>query len=310
MKKLFALLLLSGIALHGQGQKRMPHYRLPPVPAANVTLTDSFWKPRIETAFHEGFDWVTLHFDPNNGGYRTFRESQRRDTVKVALLLSFSFLLAAFEDADLLPFSAMLADPLFRDVLDFYAATERKTDDRDLLAGEIATRAEALATRGLLLRDDPTKPFRKRFLLTLKPEMARVMARFAASDSARRLAARLAALGIDPKPAEAEAPQGNALAGKSVVITGTLSQPREAFERLIRQNGGTVQGAVSKKTAFLLAGANPGGSKWDKAQTLGTPVLDEAAFLALLGGQPPPPPSPKPKAAPAYEQGDLFGGLA
>ena len=212
-------------------------------------------------------------------------------------------------------FSAMLADPLFRDVLDFYAATERKTDDRDLLAGEIATRAEALAKRGLLLRDDPTKPFRKRFLLTLKPEMARVMARFAASDYARRLAARLAALGIDPKPAEAEAPQGNALAGKSVVITGTLSQPREAFERLIRRNGGTVQGAVSKKTAFLLAGANPGGSKWDKAQTLGTPVLDEAAFLALLGGQPPPPPpppppAPKPKAAPAYEQGDLFGGLA
>ena len=89
MKKLFALLLLSGIALHGQGQKRMPHYKLIPVPAANVTLTDSFWKPRIETAFHEGFDWVTLHFDPNNGGYRTFRESQRRDTVKVEPVTTF-----------------------------------------------------------------------------------------------------------------------------------------------------------------------------------------------------------------------------
>lgn len=89
MKKLFALLLLSSIALHGQGQKRMPHYKLTPVPAANVTLTDSFWKPRIETAFHEGFDWVTLHFDPNNGGYRTFRESQRRDTVKVEPVTTF-----------------------------------------------------------------------------------------------------------------------------------------------------------------------------------------------------------------------------
>ena len=67
----------------------MPHYKLIPVPAANVTLTDSFWKPRIETAFHEGFDWVTLHFDPNNGGYRTFRESQRRDTVKVEPVTTF-----------------------------------------------------------------------------------------------------------------------------------------------------------------------------------------------------------------------------
>ena len=190
-------------------------------------------------------------------------------------------------------------------MLDFYAATERKTDDRDLLTGEIAARAEALAKHGLILRDDPAKSFRKRFLLTIKPEMARVMARFVASDYARRLAERLAALGIDPKPAEAEAPTGGALAGKAFVITGTLSQPREAFERLIRQNGGTVQGAVSKKTTHLLAGANPGGSKWDKAQALGTPVLDEAAFLALLGAPPPAKP-----AAPAYVQDDLLGDLA
>ena len=203
-------------------------------------------------------------------------------------------------------FSALLGDgALFRDVLDFYAATERKTDDRDLLTGEIAARAEALAKHGLILRDDPAKSFRKRFLLTIKPEMARVMARFVASDYARRLAERLAALGIDPKPAEAEAPTGGALAGKAFVITGTLSQPREAFERLIRQNGGTVQGAVSKKTTHLLAGANPGGSKWDKAQALGTPVLDEAAFLALLGAPPPAKP-----AAPAYVQDDLLGDLA
>ena len=222
-------------------------------------------------------------------------------------------------------FSALLGDPLFRDVLDFYAATERKTDDRDLLAGEIATRAEALAARGLVLRDDPEKSFRKRFLLTVKPEMARTMARFQASDYARRLAARLAALGIDPKPVEAEAPKGSALAGKQFVITGTLSQPREIFECLIRDNGGAVQSGVSKKTDYLLIGADPGGSKYTKAQALGTPLLDEAAFMALLGagaeqGEPakpgpsaaqPAPAEQKPPAAPAQAliQDDLFGEL-
>ena len=208
--------------------------------------------------------------------------------------------------------SALFTDPLFDDVLAFYEATERKTGDRDLLAGEIATRAQALAERGLLLRDDPDKSFRDRFLLTIKPEMAREMTRFLRSDYAHRVAARLAELGIDPKPL-AEAPVGTALAGKSFVITGTLSKPREAFERLIRENGGTVQSSVSKKTSYLLIGADPGGSKYTKAQTLGTPMLDEAQFAALLG-QPesvpaePETPPPAPAAAP-YVQDDLFGGL-
>lgn len=208
--------------------------------------------------------------------------------------------------------SALFADPLFEDVLAFYEATERKTEDRDLLAGEIATRAQALAERGLLQRDDPDKSFRDRFLLTIKPEMAREMTRFLRSDYAHRVAARLAELGIDPKPL-AEAPVGTALAGKSFVITGTLSKPRETFERLIRENGGAVQSSVSKKTSYLLIGADPGGSKYNKAQALGTPMLDEAQFATLLGqadsapAEPEtPPPSP---AATPYVQDDLFGGL-
>ena len=210
-------------------------------------------------------------------------------------------------------FSAMFSDPLFDDVLAFYEATARKTDDRDLLAGEVVTRANALAARGLLLRDDPGKPFRDRFLLTVKPEMAREMAKFLRSGYARRTAERLAELGIDPKPV-AEAPVGTALAGKSFVITGALSKPREAFERLIRENGGTVQGAVSKKTSFLLVGADPGGSKYAKALALGTPQLNEAQFLALLAPEEGPAPSrpggPDVPVSRPYVQDDLFGGLA
>ena len=209
-------------------------------------------------------------------------------------------------------FSAMARDPLFRDVLAFYEATERKVETkeaRDLLAGEIATRAHALAARGLLLRDAPSRDFRARFLLTVKPEMAREMERFLRSDYARRLAARLAALGIDPAPEAPATPGTGPLAGKRFVITGTLSQPRETFERLIRENGGSVQSSVSRKTDYLLVGADPGGGKFDKAQALGTPQLDEAAFHALLG-EAPTPPAAASTEAPAPIQDDLFGDLA
>ena len=75
----------------------------------------------------------------------------------------------------------------------------------------------------------------------------------------------------------------DALAGKTVVVTGTLpTLSREEAEKLIAQHGGHAAGSVSKKTSFVLAGEKAG-SKLDKAQSLGVPVLDEAAFFALLG---------------------------
>jgi DNA ligase (NAD+) len=66
------------------------------------------------------------------------------------------------------------------------------------------------------------------------------------------------------------------------VITGTLEQmSRDAAREAILERGGKVTGSVSKKTDYLVAGADPG-SKLDKAHQLGVEVLDEAAFLALL----------------------------
>ena len=73
-----------------------------------------------------------------------------------------------------------------------------------------------------------------------------------------------------------------ALAGKSFVITGTLSMPREAYKEQIEKAGGKVSGSVSKKTDYVLAGAEAG-SKLAKAQELNIAVLDEAAFYTLLG---------------------------
>jgi DNA ligase (NAD+) len=73
------------------------------------------------------------------------------------------------------------------------------------------------------------------------------------------------------------------LAGKSVVITGTLaSMSRADAEELVRKCGGTVSSSVSKRTGYVVVGASPG-SKAAKAEQLGVPVLDEAQFLALVG---------------------------
>src|SRR5580704_401671 len=75
---------------------------------------------------------------------------------------------------------------------------------------------------------------------------------------------------------------GGALAGKTFVITGTLPNlAREEAKARIESAGGKVSGSVSKKTDYVLAGADPG-SKLDKANQLGIPVIGEPDLLALL----------------------------
>jgi len=73
------------------------------------------------------------------------------------------------------------------------------------------------------------------------------------------------------------------LVGKAVVVTGTLQGfSREEAEAAIKQRGGKSPGSVSAKTFAVVVGAEPGASKLTKAEALGVPVLDEAAFLSLL----------------------------
>lgn len=72
------------------------------------------------------------------------------------------------------------------------------------------------------------------------------------------------------------------LSGKTFVITGTLSKPRNHFKNLIEGQGGKVAGSVSSNTDYLLAGADPG-SKLEKAGKLGVEIIDESRLNELLG---------------------------
>ena len=88
-----------------------------------------------------------------------------------------------------------------------------------------------------------------------------------------------------PPPEAAIGTESGPLAGKTVVVTGTLTGfDRQGAEAAIRAAGGKVGGSVSSKTDYVVAG-DKAGSKLAKAQELGVPVLDEEAFRRLLDGE-------------------------
>jgi DNA ligase (NAD+) len=105
-----------------------------------------------------------------------------------------------------------------------------------------------------------------------------------AGESGRATIAGLQAAGVRLELLEAERAGAGPLTGKTLVVTGTLARfSRQEAEEAIRRAGGRSSGSVSKKTDYLVAGAE-GGSKLAKATKLGVPVIDEAAFEQLLAG--------------------------
>jgi DNA ligase (NAD+) len=81
------------------------------------------------------------------------------------------------------------------------------------------------------------------------------------------------------------ATQTGALTGKTFVITGALpTMSREEATEFIKSKGGKVTDSVSKKTDYLVVGADPGGTKFNKAQELGVPRIDETELRRLAGG--------------------------
>ncbi|MFN3597275.1 MAG: NAD-dependent DNA ligase LigA, partial [Rubricoccaceae bacterium] len=121
------------------------------------------------------------------------------------------------------------------------------------------------------------------------PETAASVAAWFAQEDNRATVAALAALGVrteryaDEAAPEAPAP-GAPLAGKTVVLTGTLPTLTRAEARaLVEAAGGRVAGSVSGKTDFVVAG-EAAGAKRARAEALGVPVLDEGALRALVAG--------------------------
>ncbi len=111
------------------------------------------------------------------------------------------------------------------------------------------------------------------------PEVAASVRAFADDPKNRAVVEHLLQAGVEP---QAPAAPSGALAGKTFVLTGGLaSLTRGDAESRILRAGGRVSGSVSKNTSYVVAGTDPG-SKLAKAKKLDVPILDEAAFLALL----------------------------
>ena len=116
------------------------------------------------------------------------------------------------------------------------------------------------------------------------PVVTRNVLDFFASATGKKVLRRIKELGIQPKNEKVSAKKAAELplAGKTFVITGTLpSMTREEATEKIEALGGHVTGSVSRKTDYVLAGAEPG-SKFDKAKELGIRVIDENQFRKMV----------------------------
>lgn len=95
---------------------------------------------------------------------------------------------------------------------------------------------------------------------------------------------RLEAAGLQMQLSEDKmVPAGNALEGKTIVISGTfVHHSREEYKEMIESHGGKNVGSISKKTSFVLAGENMGPAKLEKCTKLGIPIVSEDELLAML----------------------------
>ena len=119
------------------------------------------------------------------------------------------------------------------------------------------------------------------------PIVAHSLHTFFAQPHNREVVQALRAAGVHWPEGEALAPTEMPLAGLTVVLTGTLSSMgRDEAKDRLEALGAKVAGSVSKKTSYVVAGAEAG-SKLEKAQALGVPVLDEEGLKRLLAGEKP-----------------------
>jgi len=122
-----------------------------------------------------------------------------------------------------------------------------------------------------------------------------------ADERNRTLIERLKEYGLQLAISEEKlATKSSLLEGKVVVVSGVFTHhSRDEYKALIEQNGGKETGSVSAKTSFVLAGANMGPAKLEKAKALGVAIVNEEEFLSMIGQEPT-------SATPVNPQGTLF----
>ena len=116
------------------------------------------------------------------------------------------------------------------------------------------------------------------------PAIARSIREYFDSPVNRDIIARLREAGVQMEVSGTRAAETtNRLNGASIVISGTfVHHSRDQYKELIELNGGKNVGSISKKTDYVLAGANMGPAKLEKASKLGIPIIDEDQFLAMI----------------------------
>jgi len=176
----------------------------------------------------------------------------------------------------------------------------------DELNERIQAAAKPLIDLGLVqesTKKSQIKGVKTSFITTdIGPEAAQGLIRFMESARGKTILKELKTLGINPKSPGSASDGG--LNGKTFVLTGTLSSmSRDEAAAAIRAQGGTVTSSVTGKTTYLVAGANTGARKTEKAQALGVEVIDEGTLLEML--ELPAAPEPPPKSDQGPIQGEL-----
>ncbi|MEQ1752038.1 MAG: NAD-dependent DNA ligase LigA [Prosthecobacter sp.] len=116
------------------------------------------------------------------------------------------------------------------------------------------------------------------------PVAAKAVLDFFASKEGEETLCQMERLGINPSSSHRQTNLVGPLTGKTFVLTGILeSMSREEAAEQVSQQGGAVSGSVSKKTSFVVVGAEPGSNKIEGAKKHGVPILDEKSFLEMIG---------------------------
>jgi DNA ligase (NAD+) len=180
---------------------------------------------------------------------------------------------------------------LLRDVADYerkkkQAKKLRRKDPEayHVLRNDLAKIGDRLIKAGFAKSSKAKHPKENGIITEVGPVVAKSVLDFFASATGRKILQRLEELNIHPKSEKvskkksAELP----LAGKTFVLTGTLpTMTRDEATEKIEALGGHVTGGVSKKTDYVLVGADPG-NKFDKAKELGILIIDEVEFRKMI----------------------------